>query len=317
MDIDLKKYLQQNHNLLTWKEKISIVYEITSALYWIHSENAIHRDLHSGNILYSQFNNTWDISDLGFCGPADKSSKCIYGNLPYIAPEVIIGKDYTFKSDIYSIAILMWEISSGQLPFINYKYDDYDLAMDIINGMRPKIVSEIPLEYKKLMEQCWDADPSRRLDIFTLDEKMSEIHLLYQNKPDELTLQSNHVNINDLEINKTNMNYTSSRLFTTKVYQFENFPEPRNATKAFYSKSYNFSIPYNVDDFDSQISKDDNSKSEFSKEFIKLQINDGDEMYNDPNLHSEEQDELEIPDEIFIFWLVIFGVRPKKSKKLG
>ncbi|CAB4398652.1 unnamed protein product [Rhizophagus irregularis] len=84
--------------------------------------------------------------------------------------------------------------------------------------------------------------------------------------------------------------------------------------KAFYSKSYNFTIPYNVDDFDSQISKD-NSKSELSKEFIKLQINDidyneekimpqrividdGDEMYNDPNLHSEEQDELEIPDDL-------------------
>ncbi|PKY12559.1 kinase-like protein, partial [Rhizophagus irregularis] len=256
------------------------------------------------------------VSDLGFCGPADKSSKSIYGNLPYIAPEVIIGKDYTFKSDIYSIAILMWEISSGQLPFINYKYDDYDLAMDIINGMRPEIVSEIPLEYKKLMKQCWDADPSRRLDIFTLKSKIGEIHLLYQNKPDELTLQSNS---KCLEMNKTNMNYTSSRLSTTKVYQFENFPEPRNATKekqkAFYSKSYNFTIPYNVDDFDSQISKD-NSKSELSKEFIKLKINDiqtdyneekimpqrividvdGDEMYNNPNLHSEEQDELEIPD---------------------
>ncbi|CAB4424091.1 unnamed protein product [Rhizophagus irregularis] len=85
-------------------------------------------------------------------------------------------------------------------------------------------------------------------------------------------------------------------------------------TITFYSKSYNFTIPYNVDDFDSQISKD-NSKSELSKEFIKLQINDidyneekimpqriiiddGDEMYNDPNLHSEEQDELEIPDDL-------------------
>ncbi|RGB28060.1 hypothetical protein C1646_768308, partial [Rhizophagus diaphanus] len=52
-------------------------------------EKAIHRDLHSGNILYSQFNNSWCVSDLGFCGPADKSSTSIYGNLPYIAPEVI------------------------------------------------------------------------------------------------------------------------------------------------------------------------------------------------------------------------------------
>ncbi|PKC56235.1 hypothetical protein RhiirA1_474292, partial [Rhizophagus irregularis] len=73
-----------------------------------------------------------NISDLGFCGPADKPLKSIYGNLPYIAPEVIIGKEQTFKSDIYSIAMLMWEISSGQPPFINYEHN-YDLAMNIVN----------------------------------------------------------------------------------------------------------------------------------------------------------------------------------------
>ncbi|PKC52799.1 kinase-like protein, partial [Rhizophagus irregularis] len=74
MDIDLRKYLQQNHNQLTWKDRIKIINEITLALYYIHFEKAIHRDLHSGNILYSQFDDRWYISDLGFCGPADKSS---------------------------------------------------------------------------------------------------------------------------------------------------------------------------------------------------------------------------------------------------
>ena len=137
-DIDLRKYLQQNHKKLTWKERIQIITDITLALRRIHDENAIHRDLHSGNILFKD--QRFHISDLGFCGPADKSSKCIYGNLPYIAPEVIAGKEYTFASDIYSIAMLMWEISSGQPPFCNYRHDDYDLAMKIINGIRPKIV---------------------------------------------------------------------------------------------------------------------------------------------------------------------------------
>ena len=92
MDIDLRKYLQQNHNQLTWKERIQITVDIINALDSIHKENAIHRDLHSGNILYSNLNQRFVISDLGFCGPADKSPKSIYGNLPYIAPEVIAGK---------------------------------------------------------------------------------------------------------------------------------------------------------------------------------------------------------------------------------
>ncbi|RGB40020.1 hypothetical protein C1646_688689 [Rhizophagus diaphanus] len=74
----------------------------------------------------------------------------------------------------------MWEISSGQPPFINYEHD-YDLAMNIINGMRPKIVPGTPLEYKNLMVQCWDADPLKRPDIKFLLNKIEEIHQSYQN----------------------------------------------------------------------------------------------------------------------------------------
>ncbi|EXX72054.1 Cmk2p [Rhizophagus irregularis DAOM 197198w] len=227
LDMDLREYLQQNYNQLTWKEKIRIAFEIINAFYFIHLEKAIHRDLHSGNILYSQYNDRWFISDFGFCGPADKSSKSIYGNLPYIAPEVINGKGYTFASDIYSIAILMWEISSGYSPFIDYKHDDINLAMDIINGMRPEIMSDIPLEYKNLMVQCWDVDPLKRPDIIALDKQITKIHLSYQNMPDEF-FQSKVVN--NFEI-KTSTNYISSRLLTSKVHQFENLPEPKNATE--------------------------------------------------------------------------------------
>jgi tRNA A-37 threonylcarbamoyl transferase component Bud32 len=45
---DLRKYLQQTQNHL----RIKIAYNITRALGVIHCENAIHRDLHSGNILH-------------------------------------------------------------------------------------------------------------------------------------------------------------------------------------------------------------------------------------------------------------------------
>jgi serine/threonine protein kinase len=249
MDIDLKNYLHQNHNKLTWKERVRIINNIISSLYYVHEENEIHRDLHSGNILYSKYNDYWFISDLGFCGPADKSSESIYGNLPYVAPEVIVGKGYTFKSVIYSIAILMWEISSGQLPFINYEHD-YRLATNIINGIRPKIVPETPLEYKNLMEQCWDVDPSKRPDIQVLWKKMEEIKLLYQNtttnkdkniiKKIFKKFKSTKSNKNDInsKLNETStssqINHTSSRLYklyTSKVHQFENLPEPRNATE--------------------------------------------------------------------------------------
>ncbi|GES79117.1 kinase-like domain-containing protein [Rhizophagus clarus] len=219
------------------------------------------------------------------------------------APEVINGKEYTFKSDIYSIAMLI-----------------------------PKIIFEIPSKYKSLMEQCWDANPLERPDIGTLLKKIREIKSYYHNKPDELPP------ITEV-LNKETSNNTSSKLFTSKIHKFENLPEPKNATEgeqeAFHSKLYNFSIPDNINDFaessNNQNTKNNTSKiinivkdgsKKLSKVFKKLQINsknniqnynnrkkiqqqsnvdinEEDEVYNNPNLHSDEQNELEIPDDGF------------------
>ncbi|EXX68928.1 kinase-like domain-containing protein [Rhizophagus irregularis DAOM 181602=DAOM 197198] len=52
--------------------------------------------------------------------------------------------------------MLMWEISSGQPPFINYEHNYY-LAMNIVNGLGPKIVSGTPLEYKKMIVKDFSA----------------------------------------------------------------------------------------------------------------------------------------------------------------
>ncbi|EXX61494.1 hypothetical protein RirG_170710 [Rhizophagus irregularis DAOM 197198w] len=129
--------------------------------------------------------------------------------------------------------------------------------------------------------------------------------------------------IDNLEMNKVEENYTSSRLFTSKIHNFGNLPEPRNATEeeqeVFHSKLYDFNIPNKINDFNK--SNEQYSDSEkLPKEFINLQnsnndekeiiqqktkrqnigdIDDEDEVYNNPNFHSKEQDELEIPDDGF------------------
>ncbi|EXX62635.1 polo kinase CDC5 [Rhizophagus irregularis DAOM 197198w] len=262
MNINLREYLQQNLNKITWKERIQIIDSIIGAVYDIHSESSIHRDLHSGNILFGQSNQNFFISDFGFCGPANKPLNSIYGNLPYIAPEVIVNKKYTFASDIYSIGILMWEISSGQPPFINKH--DYDLAIRIINGMRPKTIPDTPLEYKELMEQCWDANPTKRPDIFTLFNKIRDIYRWYCQNENEQRIISKITSTNNSQLNtryNLNSSSTNSSFFgnfstsssnwniSSRVYNFENLPEPKNATKGknfllykFYFLHYNISF---------------------------------------------------------------------------
>ena len=225
MDTDLRKYLQHQ---LTWKEKLNVARCIMDALYRIHDNKAVHRDLHSGNILYAQQNNYWYISDFGFCGPADKPLNSVYGNLPYIAPEVIVEKEYTFASDIYSFGILMWEIASGQTSFNNYE-NDYDLAMKIVNGMRPEIRSKIPSEYEKLMKQCWDADPLKRPDAYTLLVEVKKMRRDSYN--DNNTNEFNTLEYDDQSQINLSSNSKLYSLSTSKLYQFENLPEPRNATE--------------------------------------------------------------------------------------
>jgi serine/threonine protein kinase len=242
LDTNLREYLHQNRNKLMWKEKTKIAVDIIDALDKIHGENAIHRDLHSGNILYNRYSNYWIISDLKFCGSTDKKLENIYGNLPYIAPEVIVGKGYTKASNIYSIGMLMWEISSEHPPFVNYE-DDYDLAMDIVNGMRPKVIYGTPSKYKKLMEQCWDANPTKRPDVITVLDKISEINkLYYQDVPNNTNIfrkfLKNFKKTNNSDIKSSleimNSHYASSKLSTSKIHQFDNLPEPRNATESMF-----------------------------------------------------------------------------------
>ncbi|RIA97963.1 kinase-like domain-containing protein [Glomus cerebriforme] len=226
LSMNLRTYLQQNHNKLTWKKRIEIAYDIIFSLYMIHDEKAIHRDLHSGNILFNQIGQGFGISDLGFCGPADKPLNSVYGNLPYIAPEVITEKKTTFSSDIYSIGMLMWEISSGEPPYFACFDHDYDLAMKIINGMRPKIVPGTPLKYRKLMEQCWDADPTKRPGIRALNNKFNIMNRLCHKNENEINI---HLNT-EFSTNSGSIN-SLVRYFNSKIYNFKDLPEPRNATK--------------------------------------------------------------------------------------
>src|SRR5439155_368068 len=98
--------------------------------------------------------------------------------LPYVAPEVLNKYQYTHASDIYSVGIIMWVISTGKIPFANRAYN-VELAIDIFNGLRPKINNSIPQCYKELMKKCWYKDSSKRPNVEViiniLDEWIDEL----------------------------------------------------------------------------------------------------------------------------------------------
>ncbi|EXX65266.1 kinase-like domain-containing protein [Rhizophagus irregularis DAOM 181602=DAOM 197198] len=148
------------------------VYHISRGLNIMHNSGLVHCDLHIGNILLKGGEHGgrdiyFSISDFGLCQPANISSSIkssgIYGVIPYIAPEIFLGRQYTPASDIYSLGIIMWVIYSFEEPFNNRNHDA-TLILDIIRGLRPEISPKMGISkyIMDLMEKCWDSDPKNR-----------------------------------------------------------------------------------------------------------------------------------------------------------
>src|SRR2546423_14486387 len=111
----------------------------------------------------------------------------IYGVLPYIAPEVLHGYQYTKAADIYSFGIVMNELMSEETPYNNIPHD-HILAVKICEGLRPKISEDTPKLLADLIMKCLDAKSDNRptaKELFQIlykwgdkevDDKNSEIY---------------------------------------------------------------------------------------------------------------------------------------------
>ncbi|GET02549.1 kinase-like domain-containing protein [Rhizophagus clarus] len=163
-DGSLRDYLDKTYNKLDWDGKIGHLHDITLGLTCIHEKRLIHRDLHIGNILKLKSNIA--ITDMGLCKPADynqlKNAKNnVYGILPYIAPEILRGGNYTKAADIYSLGIIIYEMISGFPPYYDLSHDN-NLAIKICQGLRPKFNIKVPQLIVHLIKRCLDSNPLDR-----------------------------------------------------------------------------------------------------------------------------------------------------------
>ncbi|KAG9301784.1 hypothetical protein G9A89_003331 [Geosiphon pyriformis] len=143
---------------------LRILFQIAGGLRFIHDSKFVHEDLHPGNILVLKSNPLKVvIADLGFCRPANYSpqSKDIFGVVEYSAPEVCNLSPHTKCSDIYSCAIISWEMISAERPWNDVKNRMY-IQLDIIQRERPKIEKCTPQCIQEMIEKNWDQNPYYR-----------------------------------------------------------------------------------------------------------------------------------------------------------
>src|SRR5207249_8209828 len=127
------------------------------------------------------------ITDMGLCKPADynklenTNNNNVYGVLPYIAPEILRGQNYTKAADVYSFGIIMYEVFSGLPPYYDVSHDK-SLAMKICLGLRPRLNIKVPQLVVHLIKRCLDANSLNRPTAKELDDILWSWHDDFDNQ---------------------------------------------------------------------------------------------------------------------------------------
>ncbi|RHZ77513.1 hypothetical protein Glove_177g113 [Diversispora epigaea] len=230
-DGNLRNYLRKNFNKINWKLKLGYLQELVSDFKNIHKLDIIHQDFHPGNILSWDFkySSSLYISDFGIsklikCDVKNPKKRKIFGVLPYMAPEVLCGEKYTKAADVYSFGIIAYEIVTGFAPYYNIPHDK-DLAIQICNGLRPKIPFHVPKLIARLIMRCWDARVSHRPTFKELKLELSN-YRYYENLSKNLGLTNSTT--------PTPMNYEPhpEAIYTSRLLNYSCLPKPKN-TKNF------------------------------------------------------------------------------------
>ncbi|KAH7439304.1 hypothetical protein KP509_04G055000 [Ceratopteris richardii] len=160
----LKNFLIRHlRRKLTFKAVMQLALDLSRGLSYLHSQSIIHRDVKSENMLLDKKMNL-KIADFGVArveaqNPKDMTGET--GTLGYMAPEVLAGKPYNRKCDVYSFGICLWETYCCDMPYPDLSFAEMTSAV-VKQHLRPEIPKCCPSALATVMKRCWDANPDKR-----------------------------------------------------------------------------------------------------------------------------------------------------------
>ena len=227
--------------LLDFDMKILICFDIALGMKHLHTFEPpiIHRDLRTPNIFIKTLDYHSPVRALvGDFGLSRLFASSLAGgafNRNWLAPEVMKGENYTGKMDVYSFAIIMWEIITLLRPF--EEYDDIFngkpasfFKKAVIDGLRPTIPKSCNKKLSHLIESCWNPKPSKRPDFIEivriLKEIIVEMNIPYNfnddNDADELLDKSLHSDDHEIPfIQRLTLNQTDDYIVAENCKSIE------------------------------------------------------------------------------------------------
>ncbi|KAL0393014.1 UNVERIFIED_CONTAM: Serine/threonine-protein kinase STY13 [Sesamum radiatum] len=163
----LKNFLFKNRKKkLAFRVVIELALDLSRGLSYLHSKKIVHRDVKAENMLLD-YHRTLKIADFGVArveaqNPRDMTGET--GTLGYMAPEVLDGKPYNRKCDVYSFGVCLWETYCCDLPYTDLSFAEVSYAV-VKQNLRPEIPRCCPSSLANIMKKCWDANPDKRPDM--------------------------------------------------------------------------------------------------------------------------------------------------------
>ncbi|RIB22912.1 hypothetical protein C2G38_928285 [Gigaspora rosea] len=174
---DLRTYLSQMSSKgtpLSWNNKLILTRQIVDGLRYLHYEQKIaHSELHPKNIV--MYEKIPKLANIRIC-QIHKRNAIVFSK--YDAPEILLSQEIEDKKklNIYSLGVLMWEISNdGVEPF--YQNNAVTLAFDIIKGIRESPVKGTPSKFIEIYQKSWDNDPAIRPTCASIFNELNNISL--------------------------------------------------------------------------------------------------------------------------------------------